>query len=150
MVYTSFPRDSFIVVISMYFGATLEVACSSCHGDLVIYYIEIQWHIYINPLCAGRYPGMFSVLGKHKTQACVILGKLFGIFNLIYNLHNNSVYQLWNLNPDSDSNYGIYLQSTWCRKSMFRFTWCRIVWGMFNTDYKCLRQIHVVLPTWEF
>ena len=37
MVYTSFPRDSFIVIISMYFGATLEVACSSCHGDLVIY-----------------------------------------------------------------------------------------------------------------
>ena len=37
MVYTSFPRDSLIVIISMYFGATLEVACSDCHGDLVIY-----------------------------------------------------------------------------------------------------------------
>ena len=37
MVYTGFPRDSLIVIISMYFGATLEVACSDCHGDLVIY-----------------------------------------------------------------------------------------------------------------
>ena len=33
----SFPRDSFIVNISMHFGATLEVACSGCHSDLVIY-----------------------------------------------------------------------------------------------------------------
>ena len=31
----SFPRDSFIVNISMHFGATLEVACSGCHSDLV-------------------------------------------------------------------------------------------------------------------
>ena len=37
MVYTSFPRDSFIVNISMHFGATLEVACSGCHSDLVRY-----------------------------------------------------------------------------------------------------------------
>ena len=35
MVYTVFPRDSFSVNISMYFGATLEVACSGCHSDLV-------------------------------------------------------------------------------------------------------------------
>ena len=33
----SFPRDSFIVNISMHFGATLEVACSGCHSDLVSY-----------------------------------------------------------------------------------------------------------------
>ena len=33
----SFSRDSFIVNISMHFGATLEVACSGCHSDLVSY-----------------------------------------------------------------------------------------------------------------
>ena len=33
----SFPRDSFIVNIIMHFGATLEVACSGCHSDLVSY-----------------------------------------------------------------------------------------------------------------
>ena len=33
----SFPQDSFIVNISMHFGATLEVACSGCHSDLVSY-----------------------------------------------------------------------------------------------------------------
>ena len=32
-----FARDPFIVNISMHFGATLEVACSGCHGDLVSY-----------------------------------------------------------------------------------------------------------------
>ena len=31
----SFARDSFIINISMHFGATLEVACSDCHSDLV-------------------------------------------------------------------------------------------------------------------
>ena len=31
-----FARDSFIIDISMHFGATLEVACSGCHdSDLV-------------------------------------------------------------------------------------------------------------------
>ena len=33
----SFPRDYFIVNISMHFGATLEVTCSGCHSDLVSY-----------------------------------------------------------------------------------------------------------------
>ena len=31
----SFARDSFIINISMHFEATLEVACSGCHSDLV-------------------------------------------------------------------------------------------------------------------
>ena len=31
----SFARDSFIINISMHFGATLEVACSGCLSDLV-------------------------------------------------------------------------------------------------------------------
>ena len=30
-----FPRGSFLFNISMHFGATLEVACSGCHSDLV-------------------------------------------------------------------------------------------------------------------
>ena len=38
----SFARDSFIINISMHFGATLEVACSGCHSDLV-------W-----PVCCGK------------------------------------------------------------------------------------------------
>ena len=32
-----FPRGSFLFNISMHFGATLEVACSGCHSDLVSY-----------------------------------------------------------------------------------------------------------------
>ena len=32
-----FPAGFPYCFISMYFGATLEVACSDCHGDLVIY-----------------------------------------------------------------------------------------------------------------
>ena len=35
--YIQFARDSFIINISMYFGATSEVACSGCHSDLVSY-----------------------------------------------------------------------------------------------------------------
>ena len=37
MVYTwVFPRDSFIIDISMHFWATLDMASLGCHGDLVL------------------------------------------------------------------------------------------------------------------
>ena len=34
-IYTVFPRDSFIVNISMHFWATLDMTCSGSQGDLV-------------------------------------------------------------------------------------------------------------------
>ena len=34
-IYMGFPRDSFVIDISMHFWATLNVACSGSHGDLV-------------------------------------------------------------------------------------------------------------------
>ena len=37
MMYMAFPRDSFIIQISMYFGATSEVACSDGRGNRVFY-----------------------------------------------------------------------------------------------------------------
>ena len=36
MVYTGFPRDSFIVNVSMHFWAIVDVVWLGCHGDLVL------------------------------------------------------------------------------------------------------------------
>ena len=43
MIYRVFPRDSFIINISMYFGATSEVACSDGHSDRVLYIWRERW-----------------------------------------------------------------------------------------------------------
>ena len=57
----SFSRETFIINISMYFGATLEVACSGCHSDLVSYVRggagRAPWNM---RLVSGRVCGDFS------------------------------------------------------------------------------------------